>query len=106
MGAFTKCEEVKEFGNIVPPGLVVSDDEAEATCPLTTHLTEESPDSSLKDALRAALSFWITVRSSFKVFALRTPLMNCLTVGKIGEPNFKTEVELEQLGLRDVMTAI
>lgn len=89
MSAFTECEEVEEFCNIVPPGLVVSDDEAEARCLLTTHLTDESPDSSLKDALRAALSFWMTVRSSFKVFALRTLLMNDLTVGEIGEQSLR-----------------
>lgn len=58
-------------------------------CLSTTHLIGESSDSSLKDSLSAALSFWIAVRSSFKFFAPRTLLMNDLTVGEIGEQGLR-----------------
>ena len=48
--------------------------------PLTaSYLTLESPLSSLKLALIAALSFCTTARSSAIVFAARTLRMNCFT---------------------------
>jgi len=47
---------------------------------LSTDLTFESPLSSLKLALMAALSFCTTARSSAIVFDARTLRMNCFTV--------------------------
>jgi hypothetical protein len=47
---------------------------------LATYLTFESPLSSLKLALIAALSFCTTARSSAIVFEARTLRMNCFTV--------------------------
>jgi hypothetical protein len=46
---------------------------------LATYLTFESPLSSLKLALMAALSFCTTARSSAMVFEARTLRMNCFT---------------------------
>jgi hypothetical protein len=71
-------KEVEEFGDIIPP---VSESICAGPIRISgTHLTPESPLSSLKLARMAALSFWTTARSSAIVLAARTFRMNCFTV--------------------------
>lgn len=80
MGSFAECEEVEELCNIVASGkhllVAVREDVADML-----YLTLESPLSSLKLALIAALSFCTTARSSAMVLEARTLRMNCFTIG-------------------------
>lgn len=78
MGSFSKGKEIEQFGNIVPPVIILAAEKLESISS-PTHLILASPLSSLKLARIAALSFCTTARSSAMVFEARTLRMNCFT---------------------------
>lgn len=83
MSSLSEGEQIKQLGDIVPPvaqldiAIIIFGERKVGS----TNRMPESWLSSRNEARIAALSFWMTARSSAIVLAERTFRMNCLTVG-------------------------